>query len=48
MATPAPGANLENLPDTIRLVFSEPVKPGAPLAIYNPQFQEVASLAPSR
>jgi hypothetical protein len=38
---------LESLPDSIRLVFSEPVKPGAPLAIYNPQFQEVASLAPS-
>lgn len=47
MATPEPGANLESLPDSIRLVFSEPVKVGAPLAIYNPQFEEVASLAPN-
>lgn len=45
MATPEPGANLEKIPNSIRLVFSEPVSPGAPLAIYNLQFQEVAALA---
>jgi len=45
-ATPVPGAQLEELPPEIRLVFNEPLSPGSTFEIFDQGFRPVTSVHP--